>query len=191
MIITLIIIALIGIYAIVVYNKAVSSKEAVINDFKKIGVQLDARGKVIDSLVNLTNKYEIHEKGIFTRLAELRAASQASTTINGKKEAEQEIDKIVESGKLNIVFENYPELKFDNIIVKNQEAIQSEEQKLMYAKSAYNNSLEDYRVMLDKFPNNIILGIVGSKFKELLKEYEYWTISAEERKVQEEKRMSF
>lgn len=191
MLITIIILAVVVFYAIMVYNRAVSSKEAVINDFKKIGVQLDARGKVIDSLVNLTKKYEIHEKEIFTKLAELRAASQSSSTINGRKTAEQEIDKIIESGKINVVFENYPELKLDGIIMKNQEAIQSEEQKLLYAKSAYNNSLEDYRVMLDKFPNNIILGVVGSKFKELLKEYEYWTINAEERKVQEEKRMSF
>lgn len=191
MIITLIILAVIVVYGIIVYNKAVSAKEAVINSFKKIGVQLDARGKIIDSLVNLTKKYELHEKEIFVKLAELRAQSQAGTTINDRKDAEQQIDKIISSGQLNVVFENYPELKMDNIIMKNQEAIQSEEQKLMYAKSAYNQMLEDYKVMLESFPNNIIIGMMGAKFKNILNEYEYWTINEAERKVQEEKRMSF
>lgn len=191
MIITLIILAVIVVYGIIVYNKAVSAKEAVINSFKKIGVQLDARGKIIDSLVNLTKKYELHEKEIFVKLAELRAQSQAGTTLNDRKDAEQQIDKIISSGQLNVVFENYPELKMDNIIMKNQEAIQSEEQKLMYAKSAYNQMLEDYKVMLESFPNNIIIGIMGAKFKNILNEYEYWTINEAERKVQEEKRMSF
>lgn len=191
MIITLIILAVIVVYGIIVYNKAVSAKEAVINSYKKIGVQLDARGKIIDSLVNLTKKYELHEKEIFVKLAELRAQSQAGTTLNDRKDAEQQIDKIISSGQLNVVFENYPELKMDNIIMKNQEAIQSEEQKLMYAKSAYNQMLEDYKVMLESFPNNIIIGIMGAKFKNILNEYEYWTINEAERKVQEEKRMSF
>lgn len=191
MIITLIILAVIVVYGIIVYNKAVSAKEAVINSFKKIGVQLDARGKIIDSLVNLTKKYELHEKEIFVKLAELRAQSQAGTTLNDRKDAEQQIDKIISSGQLNVVFENYPELKMDNIIMKNQEAIQSEEQKLMYAKSAYNQMLEDYKVMLESFPNNIIIGMMGAKFKNILNEYEYWTINEAERKVQEEKRMSF
>lgn len=125
------------------------------------------------------------------KLAELRAQSQAGTTLNDRKDAEQQIDKIISSGQLNVVFENYPELKMDNIIMKNQEAIQSEEQKLMYAKSAYNQMLEDYKVMLESFPNNIIIGIMGAKFKNILNEYEYWTINEAERKVQEEKRMSF
>lgn len=191
MIITLVVLAVIVVYGIIVYNKAVSAKEAVINSFKKIGVQLDARGKIIDSLVNLTKKYELHEKEIFVKLAELRAQSQAGTTLNDRKDAEQEIDKIISSGQLNVVFENYPELKMDNIIMKNQEAIQSEEQKLMYAKSAYNQMLEDYKVMLESFPNNIIIGMMGAKFKNILNEYEYWTINEAERKVQEEKRMSF
>jgi len=191
MIITLVVLAVIVVYGIIIYNKAVSAKEAVINSFKKIGVQLDARGKIIDSLVNLTKKYELHEKEIFVKLAELRAQSQAGTTLNDRKDAEQEIDKIISSGQLNVVFENYPELKMDNIIMKNQEAIQSEEQKLMYAKSAYNQMLEDYKVMLESFPNNIIIGMMGAKFKNILNEYEYWTINEAERKVQEEKRMSF
>lgn len=191
MIITFIILAIIVFYIIFAYNSAVSAKETVINSYKRIGVQLDARGKTIDSLVNLTNKYEIHERDIFLKLAELRASSNSATNIKDKKHAEEEIDKIVNSGNFNMIFENYPQLKMDGIIMKNQEAIQSEEQKLMYAKSAYNNSLEDFRVMLDKFPNNIVMSLFGSKFRNVLNEYEYWTLNETQRKEQEEKRMSF
>lgn len=191
MILSIIIVAVIIFYVIFAYNNAVSAKEMVINSYKKIGVQLDARGKIIDSLVNLTKKYATHENEIFVKLAELRAQSQRSTTVKDKKNAEEGIDQIVQSGQLNVVIENYPELKLDNVIIKNQEAIQSEEQKLLYAKSAYNNSLEDYKVMLEKFPNNIVMSFFGDKFKSLLNEYEYWTISNGQREVQEEKRMSF
>ena len=97
MIITFIILAIIVFYIIFAYNSAVSAKETVVNSYKRIGVQLDARGKTIDSLVNLTNKYEIHERDIFLKLAELRASSNSATNIKDKKHAEEEIDKIIES----------------------------------------------------------------------------------------------
>lgn len=191
MMIFFVILALVVVYGVIVYNGWITGKEAVINNYKTIGVQLDARGKVIDSLVSISNKYTKHEERIFIQLAEFRAQAQGAKTPAERQVAEKGIDSIIKSGGLNVVVENYPQLGSDQLFIKNQEAIQSEEQKLAYAKKAYNYSIEDLKISLEKFPNNLFAGALGGKALSVLREYPYWDISQEERRTEEEKRMNF
>lgn len=190
MLITGIIIAVLLVYAIIIYNGWVTLSEAVINNFKSIGVQLDARGKVIDSMVNISDKYIGHESKVFIQLAELRAASVSARTPLDKQRIESEIDKIVSPAGINLMVENYPELRSSDIFLRSQEAIVSEEQKLMSSKRAYNNSIEDLKVSTEKFPNVVFYGFVGGKARETLRTHVYWDISEEKRQTEEEKRFS-
>lgn len=174
------------------YNSAVTKKEAVINNHKMIDVQLDGRGKEIDSLVNMTKSYMKHENSIFTQLAELRAGA-----INAKEKGNQQermgienkIDEIIKQTKgFELTVENYPELKASELFLRNQEAIVSVERKLVAAKRAYNYSIEELKVLLEKFPNNLFFNIFGGKFESVIKEYPYWELTEEKRATQEEKR---
>lgn len=191
MVMIAIIVILIVLFIVFIYNNWIKMKEAVINNFKAIGVQLDARGKVIDSMISISKRYLDHEEKIFVQLAELRAQSQSAVTPTEKKKVEDEIEVVLKSGGINVVMENYPELRSNELFLRNQEAIQTEEQKLMYAKRAYNNSIEELKVSTEKFPNVIFVGMFGAKAISTLKDYPYWDISAESRTEEESKRMSF
>jgi LemA protein len=191
MLMVAILIVVLALFIIFMYNNWIKLKEAVVNNFKAIGVQLDARGKVIDSMISISKRYLEHEENIFVKLAELRAQSQSAQSPTEKQKVEDEIDTVLKSGGINVVMENYPELRSNEIFLRNQEAIQTEEQKLMYAKRAYNNSIEELKVSTEKFPNVVFVGMFGSKAVSTLKDYPYWDINEEKRNTEEEKRMTF
>lgn len=191
MLMVAILIVVLALFIIFMYNNWIKLKEAVVNNFKAIGVQLDARGKVIDSMISISKRYLEHEENIFVKLAELRAQSQSAQSPTEKQKVEDEIDTVLKSGGINVVMENYPELRSNEIFLRNQEAIQTEEQKLMYAKRSYNNSIEELKVSTEKFPNVVFVGMFGSKAVSTLKDYPYWDINEEKRNTEEEKRMTF
>lgn len=182
--------ALVIIWLIMGYNKFIAQIEAVTNSEKEISVQLDRRGKVFDSLISTVRKYMEHEEGVLAKVTELRSQTQS----NDPKVAEQaqnELSNIVASGELskglNITMEAYPDLKASNNMMQLQEEIVSTENKLNFAKKAFNNNVENYNKMRKSFPSLIIPKIISS----VDKEFDYWSLTEEEVKVQEDKRVEF
>ncbi len=178
------------IWFIMTYNKLVRLVEAVTNSQKEISVQLDRRGKVFDSLISAVKKYMEHEEGILTKITELRSQTLNASPEDAKK-AENELSGIVKSGalnsSLNVVMENYPDLKANTNMVQLQEEIVSTENKLSFAKKGYNNSVETYNVTKKSFPTFIIVGM----FSSVNKEFEYWELTEEQVKTEEARRVSF
>lgn len=179
------------IYAISLYNGLVALKEAVIASEKEISVQLDRRGKVFDSLMAVVKKYMSHENDIFVKIAELRNQSKTGNTKEINKEAETELSKIVNSGaltsSLNFTMEAYPELQSSSNVLQLQEEIISTENKLSFAKKAFNNSIEDFNISKESFPDILIVKM----FSHLNKNFTYWELEKEAIKNEEEKRISF
>jgi len=184
------IIAVLIIWLIMGYNKFISQIEAVTNSEKEISVQLDRRGKVFDSLISTVKKYMEHEEGVLAKVTELRRQTQSSDPKVSEK-AQNGLSNIVASGELskglNITMEAYPDLKASNNMMQLQEEIVSTENKLNFAKKAFNNNVENYNKMRKSFPSLIIPKIISS----VDKEFEYWSLSEEDVKTQEEKRVEF
>lgn len=175
-------------WAVTVYNKLVALIEAVHNSEKEISVQLDRRGKVFDSLIAAVNRYLDHESDVFTQVTALRAKTldpNASSAV--VKQAQDELSKVVSSGSLNIAVESYPELKSDRNMMQLQEEIVSTENKLSFAKKAYNNAIERYNVTRRSFPNLMIANI----FADLHQEFEYWSLDETTIKTEEARRVQF
>jgi LemA protein len=172
------------------YNKFIAQIEAVTNSEKEISVQLDRRGKVFDSLISTVKKYMEHEEGVLTQITALRSKTQ-SVDPKVAEEAQNELSNLVSSGELskglNITMEAYPDLKASNNMLQLQEEIVSTENKLNFAKKAFNNNIENYNKMRKSFPSLIIPKIITS----VDKEFEYWSLSEEQVKTQEEKRVEF
>lgn len=168
------------------YNRVVALREAVISSETAISVQLDRRGKVFDSLLATVKKYLSHESEVFTKITELRAQALSGNSAQAK-EAEQELSKVVSSGAINIAVENYPELKADNVMINLQEEIVSTENKLSFAKTGYNNTLEKFRAYIASFPALFIV-----KFFPALKlDKDYWRLDETSIKQEEARRISF
>lgn len=184
LIIFIILAALVLFYAIGVYNKLIRMIEAVVNNNKQIDIQLDRRYKVFESLINVVKKYMDYEKTVLKDVVALRSKAQdakAKGDEQGRINAENSISKIA-SG-INVVFENYPDLKANQNVLQLQEEIVNTENKLAYAKQAYNDSIEGYNATKKSFFEAMVVGIFRSA---LDKTFVYWNLPEETIKERED-----
>jgi len=149
--------------------------EAVRNNNKQIDIQLDRRYKVFESLINVVKKYMDYEKSTLKEVVALRNQAQTAKQSGDTKTrmaAENKISSIL-SG-LNVVFEQYPDLKANQNALQLQESIVSTENKLAYAKQAYNDSIERYNAKKKSFFPTMIVKLFSSK---LDFDFAYWQLS--------------
>lgn len=173
---------LIGVYAVATYNSLIALIEAIRNNNKQIDIQLDRRYKVFESLIDVVKKYMDYERSTLRDVVALRNQAQTAKQLgddNTRMKAENKISKIL-SG-LYIVFEQYPDLKANQNVIQFQETIVNTENKLAYAKQAYNDSVEHYNVKKKMvFPS-----IVVRTFRNKLDfNFPYWQLPVE--KIQEQ-----
>ncbi|HTM64613.1 MAG TPA: LemA family protein [Gammaproteobacteria bacterium] len=181
LIILILLVAILG-FGILTYNRLISQIEAVRNNSKQIDIQLDRRFKVFESLINVVKKYMDYEQTTLKDVVALRSqavAAHASGNESARIEAENKISAI--AGGLNLVFEQYPDLKANQNCMQLQEEIVSTENKLAFAKQSYNDSIEIYNANKKSFPANVVV----SAFKQKLDvDFPYWQLS--EAKVAEQ-----
>jgi len=189
LIIILVIFGLLFFWAIGIYNKLIAMIEAINNNQKQIDIQLDRRFKVFESLIETVKKYMDYEKTTLKDVVELRnqaQAAKASGDEKGRIQAEEGISKIA-SG-INLVFEQYPDLKASQNVLQMQEEIVNTENKLSYAKQAFNDSVEKYYAKKKSFFEGIVVSIFSSALDKI---YEYWGLSEEEAQKREDYTVKF
>src|SRR3989338_6170285 len=157
-IVILALLLLMGGYVVAIYNVLIAMIEAVRNNNKQIDIQLDRRYKVFESLVEVVKKYMDYEKSTLKEVVALRSQAQAAKANGDEKTriaAENKISGI--ASNLNLVFEQYPDLKANQNCLQLQEEIVSTENKLAYAKQAYNDSIEIYNATKKSFPPTLVV----------------------------------
>jgi LemA protein len=178
------------------FNGLIALKEAVFTDEKGIGIQLDERNKLFDSLINTVNKYMDHEKGTFAEIVKLRniakSNSLSASTDSSTHAAEEELSTLIASGAIssgiNMTMEAYPELKSSNNMLQLQESIENIERKLANSKKAFNSSIEDYNSKAESIPGVFIVALFPSMLKFT---FIRWELSSEKIQQAEEKIVSF
>ncbi|MBU1926644.1 MAG: LemA family protein [Pseudomonadota bacterium] len=171
-----------GAWFVSIYNKLIHQIEAIRNNKKQIDIQLDRRYKVFESLINVVKKYMDYEKTTLKEVVALRSQAQkaaASGDESGRINAENAISKI--AGGINLVFEQYPDLKADKNALQLQEEIVSTENKLAFSKQAYNDSIETYNATKRSFFESFIVRMCSDKLNET---FIYWSLP--EGKVEEQ-----
>lgn len=184
MTIFIIAIVLVALWLVMIYNKLIHLIEAANNNKNQIDIQLDRRYKVYESLIEVVKKYMDYEKTTLKEVVALRSQAQkslASGDQSGRINAEEAISKI--GANLNLVFEQYPDLKADKNALQLQEEIVNTENKLTFAKQSYNDSVEQYKAKSKSMFESMIVSFFPEK---LMKEFPYWGISDEQRKTQED-----
>jgi LemA protein len=181
----LIIIAIVAVVAFIgMYNRLIRYIEAVNNNLKQIDIQLDRRFKVFQSLIEVVKKYMNYEQTTLKDVVKLRNQAQTASKQGdqqAKIDAENQISSIAKG--INVVFENYPDLKASQNALQLQEEIVNTENKLAFAKQAYNDSIERYNA--DK--KSFVQAFVVSCFKDKLdKTFVYWNLPEETIKERED-----
>jgi len=166
-----------------IYNRLIRYIEAVNNNLKQIDIQLDRRYKVFQSLIEVVKKYMNYEQTTLKDVVKLRGQAQAASDsgdMKGKIAAENSISKI--AGGLNVVFEQYPDLKASQNALQLQEEIVNTENKLAFAKQAYNDSIERYNAEKKSFIQSFIVSMCSAS---LAKAFVYWNLPEEKIKEEE------
>ncbi len=177
-------IVLIIVWIISTYNRIIGQIEAVKNNKKQIDVQLDRRFKVFESLIEVVKKYMDYERTTLKEVIALRGQAQKAQKTgdeNARITAENSISKIA-SG-INLVFEQYPDLKADKNALQLQEEIVNTENKLTFSKQSYNDSIEKYNATKKSFLQSALVGAFHNK---LDFDFLYWGLTEEKTKKQEE-----
>lgn len=185
----LIIAILVFLWSIAVYNTLISLIEAINNDKKQIDIQLDRRFKVFESLIASVKKYMDYEQTTLKDVVALRNQAQAAKATGDEQErinAENGISKIA-SG-LNVVLENYPDLKANQNVMQMQEEIVNTENKLAYAKQAYNDDIERYNAKKKSFFESMVVALFAQA---LDKQFVYWGLLEEQVKAKEDYTIKF
>lgn len=189
LIVVLIILVLLFFWAIGIFNALIGLIEAINNNKRQIDIQLDRRFKVFQSLIETVKKYMDYEQTTLKDVVALRNQAQTAQAAGDEKAriaAENGISQIA-SG-LNVVFEQYPDLKANQNALQLQEEIVNTENKLSYAKQAYNDSVERYYAKKKSFFESLIVTMFSAK---LDKEFEYWSLPDEQIKANENYTVKF
>lgn len=182
-IVILIILAVAFMYFVGVFNTLIRMIEEVRNNNRQIDIQLDRRYKVFESLIEVVKKYMDYEKSTLKDVVALRnqsLAAKAQGDPTASMAAENKISGIL-SG-LNVVFEQYPDLKANQNALQLQEEITNTENKLAYAKQAYNDSVERYNATKKSFFPAMVVNLASSK---LNFDFPYWQLDESKIKEQE------
>jgi LemA protein len=170
------------------YNSLVTLRNRFKNAFAQIDVQLKRRYDLIPNLVETAKGYMAHERGTMEAVIAARntamAAGKAAAANPGDPSAMKalggaETALTASLGRLFAVAEAYPDLKANQNMMALQEELTSTENKIAFARQAYNDSVMQYNTSREKFPTNMIAGMFNFAAAELLESTE----SPEERKA--------
>ena len=167
-----------GIWAIGVYNGLVSLRNRFKNAFAQIDVQLKRRYDLIPNLVEIAKGYLKHERETLEAVIKARnialAASQAAAANPADANAIRSLGA-AEGGlagalsRLMVVAEQYPDLKANQNMMQLTEEMTSTENKVAFARQAYNDSVMTYNTARETFPSVLLAGMFGFQSAELFK----------------------
>jgi LemA protein len=162
--------AVLAMSAVGIYNSLVTLRQRYKNAFAQIDVQLKRRYDLIPNLVETAKGYLKHERETLEAVIKARnlalSASQQAGAAVGQPDAMHSLGQA--EGQLNgalarlmVVVERYPELKADKNMAMLQEEITATENKVAFARQAYNDAATAYNTKREVFPANLFAGAFG------------------------------
>ena len=158
------------------YNKLVTLRNRFKNAWAQIDVQLKRRYDLIPNLVETAKGYLKHERGTLEAVIAARnAASTASTRVAADPANPEAMKQLIAAegtltgtlGRLFALSEAYPDLKANQTMMQLMEELTSTENKVAFARQAYNDSVMVYNTQREVFPSNIIAGTFNFTAAEL------------------------
>ena len=169
-IIMLVIIGIVVIYVISIYNKLVALSNRFKNAFAQIEVQLKRRYDLIPNLVETAKGYLSHERETLDAVVSARnAASENLSSAQRNPGDEATMQSLGQAegnlagalGRFNLVVEAYPDLKANQNMMQLTEELTSTENKVAFARQAFNDQVMQYNIFKQSFPANIFAGMFG------------------------------
>jgi LemA protein len=167
---TILIVAIVVMWAIGIYNKLVSYKTQYQNGFEQISVQLKRRLDLIGNLVDAAKKYMEHEKETLMAVTQARSgllnATQAAEKNPGDVNAmatlaTSQVTLDSAMGGFNLKMEDYPDLKASENMQQLSEEITTTENRIAAARQGYNDLVQKFNEYKKSFPTVMLAGMFG------------------------------
>jgi LemA protein len=164
------IIVVIGFYIVAIYNGLVAKKNQIDNGFAQIEVQLKRRYDLIPNLIEVAKKYMAHEKETLEAVVNARnIASSSLAKVENHLDDAQAMNEFNQAerglagamSKMSFVMEAYPELKANENMMQLSEELTTTENRISYARQAYNDFVLDFNTYRQSFPQNLFAGMFG------------------------------
>ncbi len=168
LLILLVIVAAVAFWGVGIYNGLVTARNAFKNAFAQIDVQLQRRFDLIPNLVEVVKKYMGHERETLEAVIAARSAAQsglsAAKANPGDPQAMAELAAAQGQlnaglGRLLAVAEAYPDLKANQNMMQLTEELTSTENKVAFARQAFNDAVMAYNNKREVFPSSIFAGM--------------------------------
>ncbi len=183
-----------ALWAVGIYNALVTARNAYKNAFAQIDVQLQRRFDLIPNLVETVRGYMTHERETLEAVTAARSAAQAGLSAAKADPGDPAaMAQLAQSqgmlngalGRLLAVSEAYPDLKASQNMMQLTEELTSTENKVAFARQAYNDSVMAYNNRREVFPSSVVAGMFNFKEAALL------DIPADRAEVREAPKVSF
>jgi LemA protein len=155
------------VFIIGAYNSLVTLRNRYKNAYSQIDVQLKRRYDLIPNLVETAKGYLAHERGTLEAVIAARNVAVSANTRAAQNPGDASAMKEISSaesalsgvmGRLFALAESYPDLKANTTMLNLMEELTSTENKVSFARQAYNDSVMAYNTRREVFPTNLIAG---------------------------------
>jgi LemA protein len=159
-----------ALWAVGIYNGLVTGRNGYKNAFAQIDVQLTRRYDLIPNLVEVAKKYMAHERETLEAVTQARAAAvsglAAAKANPGDANAMQQLSTAEQGlggalSRLMVVSEQYPDLKANQNMMQLSEELTSTENRIAFARQAFNDAVMSFNNRREVFPSNIVAGMFG------------------------------
>ncbi|MCR4849195.1 MAG: LemA family protein [Bacteroidales bacterium] len=164
--ILLVLLGLLVLWGVRIYNNLITKQETVEQAVGDVQAAYQKRADQIPNVAATAKQYSDYESEAFTNIVEARAKATA-TTIDMSNLTEQQLanyqkmqDELMSTmrANLNVIVEQYPDLKASELYINLQESIESCENLIANARRSFNEKAKDFNQYLRRFPNNIVAG---------------------------------
>lgn len=154
-------------YGVSLYNRLVAARNGYKNAFAQIDVQLTRRHDLIPNLIETAKGYMAHEKETLEAVIQARNSAVSGLgdvkTDPSNPEALQKLGEAERGlsgalGRLFALSESYPDLKANENMMQLSEELTTTENKLSFARQAFNDGVMMYNNLIEQFPSNLIAG---------------------------------
>lgn len=175
--IILIVVVVVVFFFISIYNRLVGGRNAYKNAFAQIDVQLTRRYDLIPNLVETVKGYIKHERETLEAVIAARNAAvsglRGAAANPGNPAAVQQLAGAENAltgalGRMFAVAEAYPDLKANQNMMQLSEELTSTENKVAFARQAFNDAVMNYNNTREMFPNSVVAGMFAFQPAQLL-----------------------
>ena len=178
MIVLLVIVVVLALWAVGIYNGLVAGRNGYKNAFAQIDVQLTRRYDLIPNLVETAKGYMKHERETLEAVIQARNSAvsglSAAKSNPGDAAAMQQLagadNALTQTlGRLFALSEAYPDLKANQNMMQLSEELSSTENRVAFARQAYNDAVMGYNNKREMFPGSVVANMFQFQPAELLK----------------------